>query len=299
MLKRSYLFTILLLFGSNTAFSVVNLKDVKIIDSSSIKLSFDSSLIEGQYSVDAFDSTLQITLRDMSVYPAIVRRGESEKISKVFAYQYTPNVVRVRVSTEGKSEAIKASAKVSISGKTMSISMTPGKSIVQNSKKSSKEVLKEIEKIDQESNLNLSQEDRSSPFKGLWITLILISAMVVVLWLFKGMRNKRMRGMKGFKPGFGRFIQGLGIQGDAGTGKWIEILSQTYLGPKKSLAVVKVKDRTLLVGITEEQINLISEFDEDDSTETASSTFEEEFQKKSERNSNEWKSLIRDRVQNL
>jgi flagellar protein FliO/FliZ len=46
--------------------------------------------------------------------------------------------------------------------------------------------------------------------------------------------------------------------------KWIEVVSSHHLGPKKSIAVVRVRGRNYLVGITPESINLISELSDED-----------------------------------
>ena len=40
---------------------------------------------------------------------------------------------------------------------------------------------------------------------------------------------------------------------------WVEVLSTHHLGPKKSISVVKVMGRVLVLGVTEESINLISQ----------------------------------------
>lgn len=49
-----------------------------------------------------------------------------------------------------------------------------------------------------------------------------------------------------------------------GKGKTIEIVEQTYLAPKKSVCLLKLADRAVLVGITEQNINMLTEFNWDD-----------------------------------
>jgi flagellar biogenesis protein FliO len=51
--------------------------------------------------------------------------------------------------------------------------------------------------------------------------------------------------------------RGLGRYGK--TGKMIEVVSTHYLGPKKSIAVVKVAGRMLVLGVSQDNISLITQ----------------------------------------
>jgi len=51
--------------------------------------------------------------------------------------------------------------------------------------------------------------------------------------------------------------------GGAGRGKTVQVIEQTYLAPKKSVCLLKLADRAVLVGITDANITLLSEFDWD------------------------------------
>jgi len=46
-----------------------------------------------------------------------------------------------------------------------------------------------------------------------------------------------------------------------GRGRTIQIIEQTYLAPKKSVCLLKLADRVVLVGITENNISLLTELD--------------------------------------
>jgi flagellar biosynthetic protein FliO len=46
-----------------------------------------------------------------------------------------------------------------------------------------------------------------------------------------------------------------------GRGRTIQIIEQTYLAPKKSVCLLKLADRVVLVGITENNINMLTELD--------------------------------------
>jgi flagellar biosynthetic protein FliO len=49
--------------------------------------------------------------------------------------------------------------------------------------------------------------------------------------------------------------------GGTGRGKTVQVIEQTYLAPKKSVCLLKLADRAVLVGITDTSINLLTEFD--------------------------------------
>ncbi len=51
--------------------------------------------------------------------------------------------------------------------------------------------------------------------------------------------------------------------GGTGRGKTVQVIEQTYLAPKKSVCLLKLADRAVLVGITDTSINLLTEFDWD------------------------------------
>lgn len=45
-------------------------------------------------------------------------------------------------------------------------------------------------------------------------------------------------------------------------GRWIKVLGNHYLGPKKSIAVVQVPGTVLVVGVGTEQVNLLTRIDD-------------------------------------
>ncbi len=47
----------------------------------------------------------------------------------------------------------------------------------------------------------------------------------------------------------------------AGSGKTIQVIEHTYLAPKKSVCLLKMADRAVLVGITDTTINTLTEMD--------------------------------------
>jgi flagellar protein FliO/FliZ len=76
------------------------------------------------------------------------------------------------------------------------------------------------------------------------ISLIIIVAIIyATIFLLKKLSGNRIGGRKG---------------------KAIEVVEQTYLAPKKSVCLLKLADRAVLVGITEQNINMLTEFNWED-----------------------------------
>ena len=88
----------------------------------------------------------------------------------------------------------------------------------------------------------------------------MVSALVVVVICIYG-------AVFALKKLMGRKITGRGSQGV------LEVLETAHLGPKKMISVVRVADRSVLIGVTENQISLLSELDEE---KTAMMTVEDE-----------------------
>ena len=81
--------------------------------------------------------------------------------------------------------------------------------------------------------------------------LKMVSALIVVLcavylglYLLKRLMNAR--------------------QGGRGGSQLLEVIQTTYVGPKKSLSLVRVADRAVLVGVTEQNISVLTELDADE-----------------------------------
>ena len=88
----------------------------------------------------------------------------------------------------------------------------------------------------------------------------MVSALVVVVICIYG-------AVFALKKLMGRKVTGRGSQGV------LEVLETAHLGPKKMISVVRVADRSVLIGVTENQISLLSELDEE---KTAMMTVEDE-----------------------
>ena len=111
-MKRSFVL-VLIGFGFGAvgadASSVLRSVEVSPKDSKtrSIQLLFDRAIDSSQVKTEFFKDIIQISLEDVSVYPARILPIEGSEISKLFTYQYTPKLVRARFSVKGKAEDFK------------------------------------------------------------------------------------------------------------------------------------------------------------------------------------------------
>jgi flagellar biogenesis protein FliO len=338
-----FLFAILLMsFGLiSEAFALTTLKQVQVTNGAQIDLLFDGKISRSQVHTEFVNDTIQISLSDSAVYPAKISSVNGGSITKVFAYQYAPKLVRCRLSVKGKAESFKDQLQISPSGKMLTIRIggaeaaaspkvktvpvaARAKAVAKNSVAKNSEVNEPEEKALLEKVLKagttgsatgsineepvkaaapvalkaetpaareravekaeanseaavhtLGRAEREKPLAGgksLPNPLYAFGKLAIVLGLFgmlvlgakKLMHRRGMKaqaGQAGVMGALGRFAQAnLGKKT-----KMIEVLSTHYLGPKKSIVVAKVGNRTLVLGVTNESINLITQLSNGDS----------------------------------
>jgi hypothetical protein len=266
--------------------------------SRTIQLVFDRAVDPSQIKTEFFKDIIQISIEDVSVYPARILPIEGSEIHKLFTYQYTPKLVRARFSVQGKAEDFKDRITVQPSGKQIVLKLLPkgmkrdqiAMAAAQAEKpKPSKEAQEILEKVIRAeegksaveapapiaakkaevsgkgaaSGLGLKKESAASgagiPTRAI---LFLLAAIAVAGFLLVQVRKK------GFENKLGGFLSKVGIPGVSRLGllrkqkRLIEVVANHYLGPKKSIAVVKIQGRMMVLGITNESINLISQMPE-------------------------------------
>lgn len=331
-----------MLFGSaaTAATPVATLKQVNATGGK-IELQFDGKVAKPQVKTEFFNDVVQLSLTDVSVYPAKIavlpEPQRSAGLLKVFAYQYAPRLVRCRITVRGKAENFKDRLKVVTDGKLITLKLegaggkdnagvaaqvssgmriAPGTSgdrsplaqaPVANAGKAvaateatvdPKAVLNEVKLNDADekallervvsqpapkpaakaakSAKDVKDEDKNSdslpvssaapargpeargasPLPSVWSVLF---KLLAVIGLFGGIAYAVKKfGITGKnRPAW---LGSLGKKNEA----WVEVLSTHHLGPKKSISVVKVMGRVLVLGVTEESINLISQLSGDE-----------------------------------
>jgi len=287
---------VVLCFGQPAqAGAMVNLKQVQIAGQAQIELLFDAPVSMGQIRTEFFNDVVQLSISEATVYPAKISTVNSALVSKVFAYQYTPKLVRCRFTVKGKAESFKDRFQLSPSGKVLSVkfdeparqtsSVEKDKIASQAAKAEEKQVSprvsdpeeqKLLEKIlhspNEPSEKALAaaspahEKNRvtvenppfvskpltggkplASPVSLFGKTGIVIGLMLLVFFVARKV-------LKGNNTLSRIASKSLGVKP-----KMIEVLSNHYLGPKKSISVVKIAGRVLVLGVTNDSVNLITQ----------------------------------------
>lgn len=322
-----------------------------------VDLLFDGNITKNQIRKEFINDVIQVVLNDVSVYPAKISSINNSVVTKIFAYQYTPKMVRCRLTVKGRAENFQNSLEVVPNGRILTLklkdpasknSITLGKSetIVHhmvhqvvhqvahqaiepqdefatnhriNAKANTKEIQREIprerpseilgatnskpdtskpdikdaqdaaEQLEEKKLLekisgsvpstisdtpiarqaahpdknpsNTTANNTStgkpllgaakpfpSPFKA-------FAKMIAVLAIF-GIVALALKKLASSKKGL---LEKISKSGFARKGKFIEVLSTQYLGPKQSVAVVKIAGRVLVLGVSGDGISLITD----------------------------------------
>ncbi|MGZ3698027.1 MAG: hypothetical protein ACXWP5_07830, partial [Bdellovibrionota bacterium] len=106
-----------------SAHAGATLKQVQVTDGSQVDLIFDSKVGKPQIQTEFFNDVIQISLKDVSVYPAKISSVSGSRLTKIFAYQYAPRLVRCRLTVKGKAESYKELLKISPNGRVLSVKL--------------------------------------------------------------------------------------------------------------------------------------------------------------------------------
>ncbi len=297
--------TLILSFAwTNNSFAGAALKQVELHHGDEVTLSLDGKIEQSHVTTEYLKDIIQISLNSVTVYPAKVKSSTDGPISKVFVYQYTPKVVRCRISVRGQAESYKKRLQMNFQGKTLHFRVTGASAGTAQESEISKFASAVKQRIVpegvslKEEQASLQQKVEQAPllqeakgekvvikrssslggakpmpsFGGVFLKL----ASVVGLFGALAFGLKKVGSLKKVKSsGILSAIQkvsGLQIGHKEGL---IQVLSTQHLGPKNSISVVKVAGRTLVLGISQDSIQLITQIldsDEDEELEIAEDT---------------------------
>ncbi len=314
--------------GVVSAEAAVNLKKVNIVDGNQIELLFDGKVETSQVKTEFVRDNIQLSLTNTSVYPAKVSMVSGSDLTKVFAYQYAPSLVRARFTVRGDAASYANRLQVKIVGKIVTIKIsnvktdqvptaassalrtvsTPEKSIevakpapapvtasAESEKKglfdritasdraeaaTEKSVEKNPEKADKSEKSDKADKSSErrlaaatvttksgkesltsgkslpSPFRSIGVMLFVLGLFGLFVMFLKRLKAGDKSSLK--TKGIGGFLSKLS---GAGNGKaMIEVVATHHLAPKRSIVVVRVQDRMLVLGMTNDAVNLITEF---------------------------------------
>jgi len=243
-----------------------------------IVLKFSSPVNKEQVKVDFQRNFIQFSLAGVSAFPARNQEIKSEVLDKVFTYQYQPDLARARILLKEDSQKYKdrttwnlenntalvieigannsdlITTRAAATKKTIKSSSAISSVNAVEEEKIVKEILADTKKTNVEDeplfthskSLNKESsekiEKKESPIKKTLTGLLTVLAL-----------------MAGLAFGFKKFAQGRGIQlGGGRQGKVIDVISTHMLGAKKSITLVKIGEQYMVLGVTGENINLLS-----------------------------------------
>lgn len=362
---RALLSLAIALLGSPSAQAVTALKQVQISNGSQIDLLFDGKIQKGQIRTEFVNDIIQLSIQDVSVYPAKISSVNGGSLTKIFAYQYAPKLVRCRLTVKGKADAYKDKLEIKTSGRILTVSVAGGKAVPvetasepdaeekallsrvlggsaagtaekagskptekaaadsASEKPASDKPVAEKAAVTKASSERPAAADKDkerdsiatsasataastastgdqpvrltgsstklaggkplpSPLKAFAKLGIVLALFGLLAFALKRYAQKRAGGgatdalAKLGQPttegaGFFAKLGSLAKKGLGGQPKMIEVLSTHYLGPKKSIAVVRIAGRVMVLGVANESISLITQLEGDAAAEAIES----------------------------
>ncbi len=289
MNKKTWI-VIFLLCLCESAFAVTNLKDLRVGKDGYVHLSFDKKLSESQIKIDTLRDIVQFSIKNATVYPAKIFSVDQKSLKKVFAYQYTPNVIRCRLTVPGDSNDFKNNFSLSKDRKTLtlkvstivkkdekpktqSIQVSQSKaSNVQEASTSEKELLKKLienenEKplfSDKSSNERTNKKSSDGFFDGFSFIGFLFLLFIFGSFLFRrkmlGSSSKEEK--KSFFSGLFKKMKNGGFAGSDN----IKLIEKVFIEQKKAISIIEIYGKKYAIGITDENLSLIGIIEDDANT---------------------------------
>jgi|GEM_PF-2525974 len=131
--------------------SPIGVRDIRLEGSGKVKIQLDGILPGGNLSVEYVRDIVQFSLQNATIYPARILHSPEEDrsaFSKLFAYQYAPNLVRVRFSVGTRAELYLGKIRYEVKGKELLISFPEKSEGATEEPESSKVSSKGAEKSD-------------------------------------------------------------------------------------------------------------------------------------------------------
>jgi flagellar biogenesis protein FliO len=238
--------------------------------------SYDSSKITTNFT----DEYLELVLKDTFVIPVSKTYSPSSPKSSVLKMellQVPTNSVRARVYFRVDIDIIRNTAKLNTSGNKIIVNYSIEKnakpiqvasSVVHEvEEKSSKEQIEEKSVLQKASNIKVTPSKSDTP--SMFFTLVKVIATLsfvlalffIGIFVFKKYFWKLSSKLKGVKTPKNSFNSDFAIA------------ANYFIAPKKQLVVVEVEGKRLLIGVTEQNINLIIDLTESNILEEEEANF--------------------------
>jgi flagellar biogenesis protein FliO len=265
--------------------SSVTVREVEL-KGNSTEITLDTAVDKNSVQVDFVRDIVQFSINNATIYPAKMLHADQAAFSKVFAYQYSPSLVRVRFSVENNAEKYKNKVKWSVDGKKVVIHFSAPVPVAQEDNEKSlldkvtatveknsidKSVEKPIEKVaasSQPLNLGLGNKKQvklagaksgPSAFRSFLAMFLVVGGLGLILLYVK---KKNAGGVQAKKAG-GNWLSNL-LPKSGKQKQLMEVVATHVLGPKQSIVVMKIRGQQFVLAVTAENIQLITQLDADE-----------------------------------
>jgi flagellar biogenesis protein FliO len=120
ILNAGCAYLLLCISGSTALAGSVTIRDIGLKPGSA-EVTLDTEVDRKSIEVDYVRDIVQFTINNATIYPARMLHAEKSPFSKVFAYQYSPSLVRVRFTVENTADQYKNKIKWMLDGKKLNI----------------------------------------------------------------------------------------------------------------------------------------------------------------------------------
>lgn len=236
------------------------------------ELTFDEAVSSDQVSLDFINETVQVNLSKASLGKSISTKIEDDKVRTIYTYKLADGTIRTRIIYKDGIKAnefqeatsyeiqdnkiiVKVSDRAELPAKTASVEKISDEDLAQAA-----QWLQEADKAGKslaevkEAEIEASKNKRESEIpilatksaekverKEISTSRVLLSLGLVLGLLF----------------GFSFFLRKFMKRAPQKKHSQVKVLTQHYLGPKKSLAIIRVAGESMLIGVTDQNINLI------------------------------------------
>lgn len=114
-----------MLAGGNASAGSVTVREINLKGNGS-EVILDTEVAKKSIEVDYVRDIIQFSISNATIYPAKMLHADKSSFSKLFAYQYSPNLVRIRFTVDNAAEQFKNKIKWSLDGKKLNIQFPEG-----------------------------------------------------------------------------------------------------------------------------------------------------------------------------
>jgi len=231
----------------------LGVRDIQIGEGNGARVLLDGVPAKGAIQIDYVRDIVQFSLQNTTIYPAKILHPDPSAdpaFSKIFAYQYAPNLVRLRFTVEGKAESYKGKVGFELNGKELVISFPKEKPAAPG----------ELSETEEKSLLSrvLGSEERKEEVK--------VAAEPLKSGKGKskiGVGTKPVAGATQAKRVGDSWLSGI-LPGSRKSKAFIEVIANHSIGPKQSITIVRIKDQQFVLGVTSDSVQLITQLDSEE-----------------------------------